>query len=596
MDDADHRQLVSLLAGDLAWLEDHCRRQPALARDAGQLRLAAALVRNVAGPFLDGGAITPLHVAVVGGAGAGKSTVVNFLVGSAVAEANPQAGYTRHPTAYLQSTTASGWSGHLGFLGSLRKLDQPAPADLDQDVYQVRRVPGDAASPLGDVIVWDCPDMTTWAASGYVPRLIEVAALADVIVYVASDERYNDEMPTQFLHLLVRAGKAVVVVLTKMSEAQTGRIVEHFEGEVLSRLPKATSGRPAVPVLAVPYLTSEQLADPAGKAAVHRIPLINQVMVLTDPTTARKRTVDHALQYLSTACGELLDVAQQDLAAMDAWRGLVQSSRADFDNRYRTEFLNGEGFRRFDEARTRLLDLLELPGAGRAFAMTLFVLRMPYRGLRSLIEKALIRPAAVNVGEAQVLEGSFRAWIDQLRAEAIRRADSNPLWKHISQGFNAGLTDAAHDQFQALLHSHQLSSAEEIEGAARAVTAGLEQNPAALASLRAGKLLLDVAAIILAIWAGGLDWPTIVYIFLFVSLAHQVVELIVRQYVEGRRSAIRSRKMSIVSHDVSGPMADWLARWPATGGSAYEKLQGALRRVPDSIAQLRRLAEPRLRA
>src|SRR5262245_66020345 len=107
MDAADHRQLVSLLASDLAWLEDHSRRQPALAREAGQLRLAAALVRNVIGPFLDGEPKTPLHVAVVGGAGAGKSTVVNFLIGSAVADANPQAGFTRHPTAYIPSATSS---------------------------------------------------------------------------------------------------------------------------------------------------------------------------------------------------------------------------------------------------------------------------------------------------------------------------------------------------------------------------------------------------------------------------------------------------------------------------------------------------------
>src|SRR5438270_4674661 len=154
MDAADHRQLVSLLASDLAWLEDHCRRQPASAREAGQLRLAAALVRNVVGPFLDGGAATPLHIAVVGGAGTGKSTVVNFLVGSPVAEANPQAGYTRHPTAYLQANTSSGWAGHLGFLGPLRKLDQPAPGNLDEDVYQVRRLPGHVPSPLGDVVIW----------------------------------------------------------------------------------------------------------------------------------------------------------------------------------------------------------------------------------------------------------------------------------------------------------------------------------------------------------------------------------------------------------------------------------------------------------
>jgi GTP-binding protein EngB required for normal cell division len=596
MDAADHRQLVSLLASDLSWLEDHCRRQSALAREAGQLRLAAALVRNVVGPFLDGEPTTPLHVAVVGGAGAGKSTVVNFLVGSVVAEANPQAGYTRHPTAYIPAVASSGWSGHLGFLGPLRKLDQPAPGDLDEDVYQVCRVPSGAPNPLGDVVVWDCPDMTTWAAGGYVPRLIEVAALADVVVYVASDERYNDEVPTQFLHLLVRAGKAVVVVLTKMAEAQAGRIVEHFEAEVMNRLPKTISGRPATPVLPIPHLSPDQLADPAGQASAFRIPLINQVMVLADPAIARKRTVDHALQFLATSGGELLDVARQDLAAMDAWRHLVQVSRQEFDDRYRTEFLNGEGFRRFDEARNRLLDLLELPGAGRAFAVALFVLRMPYRGLRSLVEKALTRPPAANVGESQVLEGGYRAWMDQLRAEAIRRADSHPLWKHISVGFNSGLTDAATDQFRALLRSYQVSSAEEIEGAARAVTAGLEKNAAALATLRAGKLLLDLVAIVLAIWAGGLDWPTIIYIFLFVSAAHQVVELIVRQYVEGKRSAIRTRKMATVSQAVSGPLADWLAKWPATGGSAYEKLQGALRRVPDTIAQLQRLADPRLRA
>jgi hypothetical protein len=596
MESADHRQLVSLLASDLAWLEDHCRRQPALAREAGQLRLAAALVRNVVGPFLDGGPALPLHVAVVGGAGAGKSTVVNFLVGAQVADANPQAGYTRHPTAYLPANASSGWTGHLGFLGPLRKLDHAAPGDLDEDVYQVRRVPADPSGPLAEVVIWDCPDMTTWAAGGYIPRLIEVAALADVVVYVASDERYNDEVPTQFLHLLVRAGKAVVVVLTKMAAAQAGRIVEHFEAEVLSRLPKTDAGRPATPVLPIPHLSPEQLADPVDKAAAFRIPLVNQVMVLADPQSARKRTIDHALQYLGTSGGELLDVARQDLAAMDAWRHLVQVSREEFDNRYRTEFLNGEGFRRFDEARERLLDLLELPGAGRAFAMALFVLRLPYRGLRSLVEKALIRPAAVNVGESQVLEGAFRAWMDQLRAEAIRRADSHPLWKHVSRGFNSGLGDAAADQFQALLRSHQVSSAEEIEGAARAVTAGLERNPGGLVVLRAAKLVLDLTAVALAVWAGWLDWPIIVYLFLFVSASHQVVELLARQYVEGKRRGIRARKMSTVTQAVSGPMADWLTRWPATGGSAYEKLQGALRRVPDTIAQLRRLADPRLRA
>src|SRR3954466_10929121 len=221
MDAPSLRTLTADLADDLGWLEAHCRRQPALAERAGELRLAAALVRNVVGPYLDKQPPRPLHVAVVGGAGAGKSTVVNFLCGAGAAEANPQAGFTRHPVAYTHAG-AAGWPSQFGFLGPLHRLDQPAPSSLDEDVYQVRELPtaNDGGELLQEYVVWDCPDMTTWAATGYAPRLIEVAGLADVVVYVASDERYNDAVPTQFLRLLLEVGKPVVVCLTKMKPDQ----------------------------------------------------------------------------------------------------------------------------------------------------------------------------------------------------------------------------------------------------------------------------------------------------------------------------------------------------------------------------------------
>ena len=38
----------------LAWLEQHARSQPQHAAQAGELRYAAALVRNVLAPFLEG--------------------------------------------------------------------------------------------------------------------------------------------------------------------------------------------------------------------------------------------------------------------------------------------------------------------------------------------------------------------------------------------------------------------------------------------------------------------------------------------------------------------------------------------------------------
>src|SRR5258708_614123 len=157
MDTVNARSLVAQLAEDLGWLEQHCRSLPDQARATGRLRLAAALVRNCVGPFLDDEPPTPLHVVVVGGAGAGKSTLANLLSGAPAAEANPQAGFTRHPIAYTSSNGSLDWTGHLGFLGPLRRLTVPAPSSLDEDVYQVRRVPADPtrSDHLTHIVVWD---------------------------------------------------------------------------------------------------------------------------------------------------------------------------------------------------------------------------------------------------------------------------------------------------------------------------------------------------------------------------------------------------------------------------------------------------------
>src|SRR5258708_7755523 len=240
------------LGEDLSWLEAYCRNQPGRAAEAGRLLLAGALVRNCIGPYLQEQPSRPLHIAVVGGAGTGKSTVVNFLAGSRVAEANPQAGFTRHPTAFAAQNGPLRWAAHPGFLGSLRRLEGTHPANLDEDVYQVRPLPAPEGGQdlLADAVIWDCPDMTTWASASYVSRLMEIAALADVLVYVASDERYNDEVPTQFLRMLLLTGKPVIVCLMKMRDEDVTALTAHFRAEVLKGLPAGV-----VNVLASPQLT-----------------------------------------------------------------------------------------------------------------------------------------------------------------------------------------------------------------------------------------------------------------------------------------------------------------------------------------------------
>jgi hypothetical protein len=579
------QSITSQLAEDLGWLEEHCRQQPAQAAHAGELRLAAALLRNCIGPFLNGQPAVPLHVAVVGGAGAGKSTVANLLSGTGQAEANPQAGFTRHPVAYTGASGPVSWPVDAGFLGPLRQQAQPGPANLDADVYQVRGVPIDGDFTLLDrFTIWDCPDMTTWAATGYVPRLLEVAALSDVIVYVASDERYNDEVPTQFLRLLLLTGKPVVVCLMKMKEADAPALVEHFQREVLSRLPAGV-----VACLTIPMLTPDQLADPVHQAARYRVPLLNQVAVLGEPPgAARLRAVRWATNYLVAAQQRLLSVARQDLAALEEWRAIVLRGRAELDNRYRREYLTSEKFRHFDEALVRLLDLLELPGAGQVISKTLWVMRLPYRLVRGYVAKALQRPETPSLPEQPVLEQAFAGWLDLLRKEAARRASTHPVWAHVNRGFAEGLADQARERFQQGLRGFRMGMAEEIEHTARSIYEELEKSPAVLNALRGGKLTFDLAAVVGAVATGGIaHWPLdIVLVPLAASMTHQLVELLGKQYVDSQREQARYRQQALVSQYLSGPLAEWLAQWPATGGSAYERLHLALRRIPVALQRL----------
>jgi hypothetical protein len=584
MEHSANRTLVGQLAEDLGWLEDHCRQRPEQAVCAGQLRLAAALVRNCIGPFLDRQPATPIHVAVVGGAGAGKSTLVNFLTGAGAAEANPLAGFTRHPVAYVPANGQLAWPSHFGFLGPLQRLAEPEPANLDKDVYQIRRVAEDAtsASLLRDFVVWDCPDMTTWAASGYVPRLLEVAGLADVIVYVASDERYNDEAPTQFLHQLLKTNKPVVVCLMKMKDADAAGLAAHFRREVLSRVTQE-----AIACLTIPHLTPDELADPVQRAGRFRIPLLNQVAVLGNPpAAARQRVVRGAAHYLVADQANLLAAARQDVAALDDWRRLVFTGQREFDERYRREYLTSEKFRSFDEALVRLLDLLELPGVGKFVSGTLWVVRTPYRLLRGWLGKALSRPDSPGLPEQTVLDEAWTGWLALLRKEAARRSRLHPLWQHVEKGFTTDLPQLARAQFQECYREFQRNLADEVNRTARAIYEELEKSPVTLNTLRSGNFALDVAAIAGALTIGHIGLHDFILVPLLASLKQQIIELLGKQYVDSQREQIRARQQLLVAQYLSGPLAEWLARWPATGGSTFERLQLALRRIPQAARQI----------
>ncbi len=285
------------------------------------------------------------------------------------------------------------------------------------------------------------------------------------------------------------------------------------------------------------------------------------------------------------------------MAALQAWRTNVAHAQSEFDDRYRKEYLTTARFRRFDEALVRLLDLLELPGIGKFVSGTLYVLRTPYRWVRSLFTHALGRPESATLPERQVLDQAFGGWVDGLRRDAMRREESHPLWKHLAQSFAGPLQDQAKQRFEEAFKGFQINLADEVENTARAIYEDLEKNPVALNTLRGTKFTLEVASIAGTVAMGGISAIDLVLVPLAASITHQLVEIMGSRYVEHHRERIRSRQQALVTQLISGPLADWFGNWPTSGGSHYERLQRVLYRMPENVVALDRqvrmvLSEP----
>lgn len=283
----------------------------------------------------------------------------------------------------------------------------------------------------------------------------------------------------------------------------------------------------------------------------------------------------------------MLSVARHDLDALQNWQAVVMTGQVEFDQRYVREYLTTERFRGFDEALVRLLQLLELPGLGKVLSGALWVLRTPYRLVKGLLGKAMSRPDAATRPELPILDEALSGWIDLLRKEAARHGDDHALWAHVADGFHGGgLAERTRERFQQSYRAFQMGLAVEVDRTARAIYEQLEKNPAVLHTLRGGKLALDAAAISGTLLAGGINWTDFILVPLVASLTHQLVELLGKQVVDAQREMTRQRQQALMKQYISTPMAEWLTQWPATGGSSFERLQLALRRIPDAVRQL----------
>lgn len=230
----------------------------------------------------------PAVVVVSGSTGAGKSTLVNSLVGREVSEAGVLRPTTRRPVLVHHPLDAELLSHH--------------------PVLELVQVVADDAVPRG-IALLDAPDLDSVLDSNreQAHRLLEAA---DLWLFVTTAARYGDALPWRVLEAAVERGTSIAMVLNRVPGASLPTV----RGDLLERL--RAHGLEGSPLFVVPDLGPHEGLLAAGIVA----PVKRWLTMLAGPDRARTvvgRTLRGSLAALRPWVDELADAvqAQADAAA-----------------------------------------------------------------------------------------------------------------------------------------------------------------------------------------------------------------------------------------------------------------------------------------
>jgi len=242
----------------------------------------------------------PAVVVVAGSTGAGKSTLVNSLLGEEVSAAGVLRPTTREPVLVHHPADGELLAAH------------PLLEILDVKVHD--------AVPRGLTVV-DAPDLDSLLASNRetAARLLDAA---DLWVFLTTAARYGDALPWDVLGQAAERGVSMAMVLNRVPPPALTTI----RADLMGRLRKRGMG--TVPLFLVPDLGPHQgMLDPALVAPIRR-----WLAMVAGPDRARSvilRTQKGTLRRLQPWVAELADAVQAQVDARPALEKLVDDAVAD---------------------------------------------------------------------------------------------------------------------------------------------------------------------------------------------------------------------------------------------------------------------------
>ncbi|MGC0382691.1 energy-coupling factor transporter ATP-binding protein EcfA2 [Streptomyces sp. SAI-129] len=257
----------------------------------------------------------PLLAVVGGSTGAGKSTLVNSLVGRRVSEAGVLRPTTRTPVLVCHPEDHHWFSG-MRVLPDLTRVWVPH-RDPDDDLLlpgenpaRVLRVETADTLPPG-IALLDAPDIDSLVADNRV-LAAELICAADIWVMVTTAARYADAVPWHLLRTAKEYDATLVTVLDRVPHQVVSEVSRQY-GALLTK-----AGLGDVPRFTVPELPESAWGGgllPASAVAPLRSWLVHRAQELEARHHAMARTAHGILDSLKSRMPELAGATAAQYAA-----------------------------------------------------------------------------------------------------------------------------------------------------------------------------------------------------------------------------------------------------------------------------------------
>ncbi|HEY5981183.1 MAG TPA: GTPase domain-containing protein [Microlunatus sp.] len=257
----------------------------------------------------------PLLAVVGGSTGAGKSTLVNSLVGRRVTAPGVIRPTTRSPVLVHHSSDASWFTGVRVLPGLARS------SGASNDTRSLQLVSDDNIPP--GLAILDAPDIDSVVADNR-KLAAQLLAAADLWLFVTSAARYADAVPWDFLLAAADRSAAVAVVLDRIPPRAMAEVPAH-----LGRL-MGERGLGRSPLFAVP----ETDVDSEGLLPTAAIqPIRSWLARLAADQASRAavvhQTLDGAIAAVVRRTPAVAQALDEQTASLDQLRGDVDAAYAE---------------------------------------------------------------------------------------------------------------------------------------------------------------------------------------------------------------------------------------------------------------------------